>query len=121
MVTRPTNKNRELGENNTLDKDQRDFWVTLRVTRLSKFGRRAPSVAAKAKEIPIMVDVGNFSDGGIKKLHDAVLDALDKDDKTPPNQDKPYGVRQFPDWRQWSDALEAELQKRKIPFSKVKW
>jgi hypothetical protein len=67
------------------------------------------------------MDVGKFSDGGIKSMHDAVLDALEKDDKTPQNQDKPYGVRQFADWKQWSDALEAELQTRNIPFTKVKW
>jgi hypothetical protein len=59
------------------------------------------------------MDVGKFSDGGIKKMHDAVLDALDRDDKTPANQDKPYGVRHFPDWKQWSDALEAGTSKEK--------
>jgi hypothetical protein len=67
------------------------------------------------------VDVGKFSDDGIKKMHDAVLDALDQDDRAPPNQLKRFGVRHFADWRQWSDALEAELQKRKISFVKVKW
>jgi hypothetical protein len=67
------------------------------------------------------MDVGKLSDGGLKKLHEAVHHAIETDDKTPPNQDKPHGVRQFADWKQWSDELETELQKRKMSFKKVPW
>lgn len=67
------------------------------------------------------MDVGKLSSAGLKKLHEAVHRAMEIDDKTPPSQDKPFGVRQFSDWKQWSDELEAELQRRNIQFTKVKW
>ena len=71
---------------------------------------------------PTLTDnLKKFSTDGLKKMQKAVYDALQHEDALPPGQPKPYGVRDFPDWRTWSDALEAELTVRNVPFSKVPW
>lgn len=62
-----------------------------------------------------------FSDEGLLGLHKAVYDAFKKDEATPKDEEKPYGVRIYADWRQWSDALECELTKRKIEFKSIPW
>lgn len=62
-----------------------------------------------------------FSNEGLLGLHKAVYDAFIKDEATPENEEKPYGVRIYTDWRQWADALECELTKRKIEFIHIQW
>ena len=32
-----------------------------------------------------------------------------------------YGVRDFSDWKDWSDLLEAEFDKRGVKYTKVAW
>jgi hypothetical protein len=63
----------------------------------------------------------NFSTDGLKKMHLAVLHAFQKDEETPKGQPKPYGVREYADWKKWSDALEGELRRRKAQFTNVPW
>lgn len=65
--------------------------------------------------------VSGFTNDSLSKMHQAILDALEKDDKTPEGQEKPYCVREYDDWRKWADTLEAELAKREVPFDKVPW
>ena len=62
-----------------------------------------------------------FSTNGLLMMHKALRDAFHKDEQTPSNKDKPYGVRTYSDWRQWSDALESELADRGAPFEPVPW
>jgi hypothetical protein len=65
--------------------------------------------------------VSGFHKDGLLKMHLAVINALKADDATPPGQEKIYGVRTYPDWRKWSDSLEAELTERNVQFNKVPW
>ena len=62
-----------------------------------------------------------FSDEGLIGLHKSVRAAFDKDEATPEEQEKIYGVREYSDWRQWSDALESEMTKRGVNFEPVPW
>lgn len=32
-----------------------------------------------------------------------------------------YGVREFPDWRAWAAAIEAELDRRGAKYAKIRW
>jgi hypothetical protein len=67
-------------------------------------------------------DLPNLSTNGLQSLHDAVLKALAKDDElTKQGKDVPHGCREFADWRTWSNALEAELARRGVPFTPVPW
>jgi len=63
----------------------------------------------------------DFSTTGLLKMHKALRDAFDIDEKTPSNEEKPYGVRIHADWRQWSDALEDVLKDRDEDFVPVPW
>ena len=59
---------------------------------------------------------------GILKLNATVREALEQDDQLILSGLKPiYCVRDFPDWRAWSDLLEAELDKRAVKYAKVGW
>jgi len=51
----------------------------------------------------------------------AILEHLAEDDATPTGLDKPWQVREEPDWKASSDLIEDELTKRKVPFQKVQW
>jgi hypothetical protein len=62
-----------------------------------------------------------YSPDGLRKMHLAVVHAFETDEATPSGQEKPFGVRQYDDWKRWSDGLEAELAKRKALFLKVPW
>lgn len=68
-----------------------------------------------------MPDVSGFSDSGLQKLQLAALHAFQSDEGRPAGQPKVYGVREFSDWRLWSDALERELDKRGIGYEKIRW
>jgi len=65
--------------------------------------------------------IRGLSLNGLKERHKAVFDAVATDDSIPTGHDKPFGVREFPDWKTLSDQLEAELTKRKEPFHQVPW
>jgi hypothetical protein len=67
------------------------------------------------------MNISGFSNDGLSKMYQAILDALEKDDTASGGQEKPYGVREYQDWKQWADTLEAELTKREIQFVKVPW
>ena len=54
-------------------------------------------------------------------MQEGIRKALAEDDAIPPGHAKPYGVREFPDWREHSDAIEAELDKRKETYTPVPW
>ena len=66
------------------------------------------------------MDLKASSTNAVKGLHQAIRNARSADDSHA-GPDKPYGVREYPDWRQWSDALEAELVSRGEPFEPMNW
>jgi hypothetical protein len=54
-------------------------------------------------------------------MHKTLSAAVAEDDATPIDRDKPYGAREFSDWKEMSDALETELKKRKTPYTPIAW
>jgi hypothetical protein len=65
------------------------------------------------------MDITKLSVNGLLMMYGAVRDALSVDDNA--TGPKPYGVRDTPDWREWSDGLERELEKRNARFVKIDW
>ena len=62
-----------------------------------------------------------FSNEGLIGLHKSIRSAFDRDEEIPEDKEKQYGVREYSDWRQWSDSLESEMTKRSIEFEPVPW
>ena len=65
------------------------------------------------------MDIKRISNNGLIALHNAIHRALRIDDATPLGIDKPFGVRYFADWREWSQWLEVELTARSLSFAPV--
>lgn len=63
----------------------------------------------------------DYSDRGLRSMHEGIRTALADDDATPRSKPKRFGVRDTPDWRRWADALEAELSSRGLTFSQINW
>lgn len=53
-------------------------------------------------------------------LHDSISMAMAEDDSLPDGQKK-YGVREFTDWRDHANRIEAELNKRGEKYNKLDW
>ena len=66
-----------------------------------------------------LLSVELLSDGAVRKLHDAVREAFDADERDPTNA--VHGVRQLGDWRAVADLLERELTTRGMVFVPVPW
>jgi hypothetical protein len=66
------------------------------------------------------MDLSKMSSGGLRSLHDAVRRALAEDDALADGC-KIYGVREYPEWRHWNDALEDELKRRRESFKPLGW
>ena len=67
------------------------------------------------------MNIPGFSNNGLLMMHDGIKQSLAADDNTPAGKDKPYGVREFADWKQMSDAIESELKSRGVNFQAVPW
>jgi hypothetical protein len=66
------------------------------------------------------LNIKGLSTNGLRLLHRTIAEALAEDDKQPDGA-KPYGVREYPDWRQQADAFEAELTARSEAFEPIAW
>jgi FPC/CPF motif-containing protein YcgG len=66
-------------------------------------------------------DITKMSTGSLQGMHRAIQDRLSEEDASPPNAEKPYGVRQYSDWRDQADEIEAELDGRGEVYSKIAW
>jgi hypothetical protein len=66
------------------------------------------------------MNIRGLSTNGLKLLHTTIAKALDEDDALPPDAKK-YGVREYPDWRQQADAIEAELTSRGESVALIAW
>ncbi len=68
------------------------------------------------------MDITALSESLLRRLHETVRGALRDDDSSPlPPEDKTYGVRLFPDWRQAADDLETELNNRGLDYTPIAW
>jgi hypothetical protein len=52
------------------------------------------------------------STSALKELHQSIQRCLSEDDNTPSGQMKPYGVREFNDWSEHLNEIEAELSNK---------
>lgn len=68
------------------------------------------------------MNILGLSDRGLFALWEAVQKAFMADEKSITlGQEPEYGVRTFKDWKEWSDQLETEMQKRGMPFKPIAW
>lgn len=67
------------------------------------------------------MNIPGFSTNGLLMMHSGILNALEIDDATAAGSEKPYGVREFADWRSHCEKIEAELDKRQVQYVKIKW
>lgn len=68
------------------------------------------------------MNISGLSDRGLFALWEAVQKAFQADEKSLMLGQVPeYGVRTFKDWKEWSDRLEDEMQKRTVPFEPIPW
>lgn len=66
-------------------------------------------------------DITKMSTRGLKGMQRAIHDRLIEEDKQPQGQEKIYGLREFADWRDQADEIEAELDRRHEVYAKVPW
>jgi hypothetical protein len=66
------------------------------------------------------VNIEGLSLNGLKLLHGAIRGALADDDAIKQGP-KIYGAREYPDWRETADRIEAELEKRDETFDPLPW
>lgn len=67
------------------------------------------------------MNIPGFSTSGLRMMQDAIRKALEFDDQIPDGHAKTYGVREFADWRELGDAIEAELDRRQESYSRIPW
>ena len=67
------------------------------------------------------MNIPGFSTSGLLMMHNSIHQALAVDDNIEKGKDKPYGVREYRDWKEMSDAIEKELTTRAIKFQAVPW
>ena len=67
------------------------------------------------------MNIPGYTTSGLLMMHGGTKNALTIDDNTLPEVAKPYGVRQYPDWREQADAIEAELDSRSVSYQKIVW
>jgi hypothetical protein len=65
------------------------------------------------------MNIPDLSNQSLQDLHTLIREALVSDDAA--KDAKPYGVREYPDWKKQADEFEAEMTSRKISFNKIEW
>ena len=63
--------------------------------------------------------VQGFTTEALLVHYDMIEKALDEDDT--PGGKKLYQAREYGGWRGWADDIEAELDRRKAQYHKIKW
>ncbi len=66
-------------------------------------------------------DIAKMTTGGLMGMQRAIRDRLIEEDKLPAEQQKFYGVREHWDWKAQGDEIEAELDARKVTYSRIPW
>jgi hypothetical protein len=57
----------------------------------------------------------------LRALHEEIRRALAEEDALPAGNPKPYGVRDFADFRAEVEAIEVELRRRNEAFRPIEW
>lgn len=67
------------------------------------------------------MDITKLSENGLKSFHLSIRKVAEADAANPQKSDPYYGVAEYADWAQIRDEIEAELERRGIPFDPVEW
>ena len=67
------------------------------------------------------MNIPGYSTSGLLMMHGGIKNALAIDDNTPSGTEKTYGVRTYSDWKEQADAIETELDDRKVSYQKIAW
>ena len=66
------------------------------------------------------MEITKLSKRALRLLYYAIRDALNEDDKLSEGKKK-YGVREFPDFREFSVALEKVMDEKDISYENIIW
>ena len=67
------------------------------------------------------MNIEGLSTSSLLMLHSVVRQALVTDDDLPEGATKIHEVREYPDWKQWSDRIENVLDNRRVKYERIKW
>jgi hypothetical protein len=65
------------------------------------------------------MNIPGLMDQSLRDLHALIAECLAADDNAP--GERPFGVREYRDWRRQADAFEAELRTRNLAFNPIQW
>jgi hypothetical protein len=68
------------------------------------------------------MNIPGLTNDALIALHELIAEAQADDDAAAAGQRRrPFGVREYPDWRRQADAYEAEMKKRGLVFKHIGW
>jgi hypothetical protein len=68
------------------------------------------------------MNILGLTNHGLMALHQLIAEAQAADDAaTAGERRRPFGVRDYPEWRRQADAYEAEMKKRGLIFKHIEW
>ena len=68
------------------------------------------------------MNIPGLTNHALMALHQLIAEAQAADDAAAAaERRRPFGVRDYPDWRKQACAYEAEMKKRHIGFKRIEW
>lgn len=68
------------------------------------------------------MNIPALTNHGLMALHQSIAKAQAADDAAAAAQKRrPFGVRDYPEWRRQADAYEGEMKKRGLVFKHIEW
>jgi hypothetical protein len=68
------------------------------------------------------MNIPGLTNHALMALHQLIGEAQAADDAAAAGKRRrPFGVRDYPDWRKQAGAYEAEMEKRHIVFKHIEW
>jgi len=68
------------------------------------------------------MNIPGLTNHALIALHQLIAEAQGADDAAAAAQRRrPFGVRDYPDWRKQAGVYEAEMKKRHIVFTHIEW
>lgn len=68
------------------------------------------------------MNIPGLTNHALIALHQLIAEAqAADDDATAAQRRRPFGVREYPDWRKQAGVYEAEMKKRHIVFKRIEW
>ena len=68
------------------------------------------------------MNIPGLTNHALIALHQLIAEAQAADDAASARQTRrPFGVRDYPEWRRQADSFEAEMKKRRLDFKHIEW